>query len=150
MLVEFRKEKRELCVWTAYPPKRRPVSAVGGSGHERIKVPHDLAQLIVERDLGHQHGFWGCLAEGATFRSLVAGGRRRTQPGRAIIAAHVEEIDAAELAFHEHVARWLRGEPTPAGADLDDALAAWRALEEHEHLTVDFPIAPRNRVRPRR
>ena len=143
MRVEFQKRKRELCRWTAYPPKRRPVSAHGGSGHERIKLPHDLAQLIVERELGYRHGFWGSLADGATFRSLVPGGRRRTAQGRAIIAAHVAEIDEAEAAFHAHVRRWLLGEPTPAAAHLDEALRGWRALEEHQSLEVEFPLVGR-------
>ena len=150
MRVEFSKHKRELCWWTAYPRRRRPVSALGGSGTERIRVPHDLAQFVVERELGYRHGFWGSVADGATFRTLERGGRKRTPQGRALIAAHVEEIDEAELAFHGHVALWLRGEPTPAGAALDDALMRWQALREHESFALEFPLAPRSPSRPRR
>lgn len=154
MRVVFQKRKRNLCVWTAYPPKRRPVSAIGGGGlHGRI--PHDMAQLIVERGLGYRNGFWGCVADGASFRSLVKGGRKRTAPGVAVLAAHVEEIDAAEADFHLHVDLWRRGEETPVGSELADAEWAWRALAEHDSLELDFPVSSRVRGsghtrRPRR
>jgi hypothetical protein len=96
MRVVFAKAKRGLCVWTAYPPKRRPVTAGGGGSTGTCPLPHDLAQLVVERELGLEHGFWGCVAAGATFRTLVRGGRKRTRPGVEIILARVDEIDAAE------------------------------------------------------
>lgn len=140
MRVVFAREKRRLCRWTAYPPKRRPVSALGGSGWERIGLPHDLAQFVVERDLGYRHGFWGSLADGASFRTLVPGGRKRSPQGRAVIARHLEEIDEAELAFHRHVKLWLLGEPTPAADGLDEAQRRWSALKEHESLELDFSL----------
>jgi hypothetical protein len=145
MRVVFMKGKRELCTWTAYPPKRRPVTAVGGSGNGRCPIPHDLAQLVVERELGYRFGFWGCVAEGATFRTLVGGGRKRTRPGVEIIRAHVTEIDDAEHVFHRHVGQWLQGEETPARPALDEVLARWCALAEHESLEVEFPLTPRPR-----
>ena len=147
MRVVFEKRKRELCWWTAYPPKRRPVSAIGGTGHARIRIPHDLAQFVVERELGYRHGFWGCVADGASFRSLVQGGRKRTQPGKAIIANHVAEIDAAEHAFHHHIGLWLRREDTPALRALDEAFEAWTLLSEHGSFDLDFPLAPARTVR---
>ena len=101
--VVFQKHKRGLCTWTAYPPKRRPVSAGGGGSTGRNPLPHDLAQLVVERELGLPFGFWGAVAAGATFRTLVAGGRKRTRPGVEVIRAHVDEIDEAEHLFHRHV-----------------------------------------------
>lgn len=153
MLVVFTKHKRGLCSWTAHPPKRRPVSAGGGGSTGTCPLPHDLAQLVVERELGLDHGFWGCVAAGATFRTLVRGGRKRTRPGVEIIRAHVEEIDAAEHLFHGHVGRWLRGEDTPARAALDEALAAWQSIDEHGSIEMTFPIRSRqaaSRGRPRR
>ena len=41
-------------------------------------LPHDLAQLVAEADLGPEHGFWNLMANGARFRSLAGAGR----PGR--------------------------------------------------------------------
>lgn len=152
MRVVFQKHKRQLCTWTAYPPKRRPVSAHGGGGTGHCPLPHDLAQLVIERELGHRFGFWGCVADGATFRTLVRGGRRRTRPGVELIREHVDEIDEAEHVFHRVVGQWMRGEPTPADDALDDALVRWRALAEHESFEIDFPVSPRPRQtgRPRR
>lgn len=143
MRVIFEKRKRGLCVWTAFPPKRRAVSAGGGGSTGVNPLPHDLAQLVVERELGLEFGFWGCVAAGATFRTLVKGGRRRTRPGVEIIRTHVNEIDEAEHLFHRHVGFWLRGEETPARAALDEALRAWQAIDEHESIEVDFPLVSR-------
>jgi hypothetical protein len=145
MRVVFHKHKRGLCSWTAYPPKRRPVSAGGGGSTGHNPLPHDLGQLVVERELGLEFGFWGCVAAGASFRTLVRGGRRRTQPGVEVIRTHVSEIDAAEHDFHDHVGRWLRGEATPARAALDEALRAWQSIDEHESIEVDFPLVRADR-----
>lgn len=141
MRVVFTKHKRGLCTWTAHPPKRRPVSALGGGSTGKCPLPHDLAQLVVERELGLQYGFWGCVAAGATFRTLVAGGRKHTRPGVEIIRSHVSEIDEAEHLFHRHVGHWIYGEETPARAALDDALTAWRSIDEHGSIDVAFPLA---------
>lgn len=154
MRVVFQKGKRNLCIWTAYPPKRRPVSALGGGGLHGL-VPHDMAQLVIERRLGYRNGFWGCVADGASFRSLVKGGRKRTAPGVAVIAAHVEEIDAAEHDFHRHVELWRRGDDTPLKADLERVQQAWLNLADGGTMEIDFPVGPRvrrsaDKRRPRR
>lgn len=40
--------------------------------HDRVKfIPHDLAHLIVERELGLHRGFWGKVADGAMFDGMV-------------------------------------------------------------------------------
>lgn len=109
-------------------------------------MPHDLAQFIVERQLGYRHGFWGCVADGASFRTLVPGGRKRTRPGIAVLAAHVAEVEAAEHDFHRHVGLWLDHEPTPAQDSLDHALELWQGLAEHESFDLDFPPTARTRV----
>ena len=145
MRVVFEKGKRELCTWTAHPPKRRPVAALGGSGNGHCPLPHDLAQLVIERELGLRFGFWGCVADGASFRTLVGGGRKRSRPGVDIIRSHVTEIDEAEHLFHRHLGSWMRGEETPARAALDEALAQWRSITEHGSFEIDFPLAPRPR-----
>src|SRR5688500_15667644 len=99
-------------------------------------VPHDLATFVIEAELGISHGFWGCVAAGATFKSL---GRRRTEPGRAVIRRHAAELDEAEALVNEVYFAWRRGEATPAGPALDAALAAWSRLPEGGSLTFDWP-----------
>jgi hypothetical protein len=94
-------------------------------------VPHDLATFAVEQALGIERGFWGCVALGATFRSL---GRKRTEPGRAVIRRHAAELDEAERLVNEVFFAWRRGEPTPASDALDRTLAEWQALPEGGEL----------------
>lgn len=106
-------------------------------------LPHDLSTFVVEHALGVEHGFWGCISEGATFRSL---GRGRTQPGRAVIRAHGPDLDAAEILVNETCTRWRSGADTPVTAQLDEMLARWRQLEEHAELVVEWPEASPRRT----
>lgn len=105
-------------------------------------LPHDIATFVIEQALGLEHGFWGCVADGATFRSL---GHKPTEQGKAVIARHLAELDAAELRVNEIVSAWRRGEPTPASAALDDMLVRWRAIGEGEELVVEWVAAPPRR-----
>lgn len=98
-------------------------------------VPHDLATFVIEAELGIEHGFWGCVAAGATFTSL---GRKRTEPGRAVIRRHLTELDAAEAQVNEMYFAWRRGEATPVGPALDAVLADWRALPEGGSLVMEW------------
>lgn len=120
--------------WVADRGKRRIVP--GTVWRESQTLSHDLAGMVVEATLHLDWGFWACVAAGATFEST---GRRRTEPGRAVIRAHRRELDAAEHATHEHVTRWQLGAPTPAAAALDDMAGRWAALGEGEVLTVEWP-----------
>jgi len=134
MEVRFAKgAKGRTCGWVALRPPRTkvpgPTMAAGGD------VPHDLATFVVEQALGIERGFWGCVAEGATFRSL---GCKRTQPGRAVISRHKDELDRAEALVNDVYFAWRRGEPTAADAALDEALARWRALGEGEELVLEW------------
>ncbi|MGH7492114.1 MAG: hypothetical protein ACREOO_06925 [bacterium] len=113
-----------LCTWVAAPAKRKRIQGTTmASGRD---LPHDLAQFVVESTLGMQHGFWGLLANGATFKSVP--GRRRTQPGRQLIRAYREELDAAEHVVNAHVAAWRMGAPTPSAPALNAMYARWQAL----------------------
>ena len=78
-------------------------------------VPHDLSTFVIEAALEIEFGFWSCVAEGATFRSL---GRKRTEPGRAIIRRHRDELDEAERRVNEVYFAWRRGDATPASEAL--------------------------------
>ena len=98
-------------------------------------LPHDLFHFVIESELGIRYGFWGCVAAGATFRTT---GRKRTPQGIAVIRAHARELDESEARVNDAYARWRRGEPTPPGAALDRALAAWRRLGEGEELVLEW------------
>lgn len=136
MRVVFRKNDRGLCSWTAYPPKRRPISGIGGVAGRGL--PHDLAQFLVERELGHRYGFWGCLADGATFRSLVKSGRKRTRPGAAVIAEHVDDLDAAKADANLHVGIWRDGGATPLGPLLTEVRQRWLDLPSGGEMDLVF------------
>ena len=133
MVVTFRKVGRT-CAWTALrPPRTRvpgPCMAAGGD------LPHDLATFVIERGLGFEHGFWGCVAAGATFRSLD---RKRTPQGTAVIARPGAELDEAERRANEIHFAWRAGRPTPLDAELDAMLRRWRALEDGDALELEWP-----------
>src|SRR5215468_5096352 len=118
MQVGFSKlDNGRLCAWWAEPPKRRRFQ--GTTMAAGPSLPHDLAQFVVEATLAIRHGFWGLLANGATFRSV---GLRRTKPGQQLIAEHRAALEAAEHVVNAHVAAWRSGIPPPARPALDDML----------------------------
>jgi hypothetical protein len=90
-------------------------------------VPHDLSTFVIEDALGIEQGFRGCVAAGATFRTL---GRRRTPQGVDVIQRHRHDLDAAEALVNELYLAWRRGDPTGCDAELAQTLAEWRALPE--------------------
>jgi hypothetical protein len=102
----------------------------------RGDLPHDLTQLIVEATLGVNDGFWGCVAAGATFRST---GRKRTRPGKAVIAAHREGLAEAERMVGLHVFAWKNGKPTPTAEALTTFDELWRSLDDGGSLRVEWP-----------
>ena len=110
-------------------------------------VPHDVATFVIEEALGLQHGFWGCVAEGATFRSLR---RKRTEPGRAVIRRHLADLDQAEAQVNAMFFAWRQGVATPVSDPLDQALRAWREVPEGGELVRTWsPPAPRRHRRRR-
>jgi hypothetical protein len=132
MEVRFQKGKGgRTCSWEALRPKRvrvpGPTMAAGGD------IPHDLATFVIEDALGIRHGFWGCVADGATFRTL---GRKRTDPGKAVIRRHLTDLDEAEARVNEVYFTWRAGGATPADDALNEMLTRWRNLGEHEELVV--------------
>ena len=135
----YKGDDGRLCGWRAAPPKRRPFQGTTmASGRD---LPHDLAQFVVETTLGLQHGFWGLLARGATFKSVP--GRRRTKPGQQIIRAHREALDGVERLVNGHVTAWRTGAVTPAGPALEGMLARWQALRGGEELRLVWLTKPK-------
>jgi hypothetical protein len=140
MTVTFHRRGR-VCSWTALRPPRTVVP--GSAMAIGADIPHDLSTFVIEAALGIDHGFWGCVADGATFRSL---GRRRTPQGRAVITSRRAELDAAEVVVNGAYGAWRAGHPTEAAEALDEMLVRWRALSDGDDLVVEWPLAtPRRR-----
>jgi len=103
------------CRWDAVRGKRTrvpgPTMAAGRT------LPHDLSTFVVEAELGLPAGFWGCVAAGATFRSLP---RRRTEQGTLVIREHTADLDRAEAVVGAEVGAWQRGEQPRTAPALDD------------------------------
>jgi len=110
MIVTFRRVGR-VCAWSALRPPRTvvpgPSMAAGGD------LPHDLYTFVIEQALGIEHGFWGCVADGATFKTL---GRKRTPQGREVISRHLRDLDESEFRVNDIYFAWKTGTPTPLDA----------------------------------
>lgn len=100
-------------------------------------MPHDLATFVIERELGIEHGFWGCVAEGATFRTL---GRKRTERGLDVIRRRKPELDEAEARVNEIYFAWRQGSPTPVDDALERTLVEWRSLPEGGELVREWNL----------
>ena len=99
-------------------------------------MPHDLTQLVVEAAVGLSYGFWGCVAAGATFKST---GRKRTKPGRAIIAQHQEDLRRTEIITGEQVKLWKAGQETSVARALSRMEDLWNRLGQEDERVVDWP-----------
>lgn len=102
-----------------------------------VDLPHDLYTFVIEDALGLDRGFWGCVAAGATFKTL---GRKQTPQGRAVIARHLDELDAAEARVNEIYFAWKVGTPTELDAELDAMLVRWRAVPDGGDLPLTWRI----------
>jgi hypothetical protein len=136
MQVEFyRDDEARVTGWDAVRGKRTripgTIMALG-----RGDISHDLAQYVVEAASGYQHGFWGLLAKGATFRST---GRKRTRPGRALIVEHRKELCDSEALAGLHTAAWRAGEQTSVTAALTRAAEQFQSLEPGQRLHYEWP-----------
>ena len=146
MRVEFTKvdnNGRAACRWDAVRGKRTQVPGTHMAAGKDI--PHDLAQYVIEAAAGYRNGFWDLVAKGATFKST---GRRRTKPGRAVIAEHRQELAGSEQLAGLHLALWKARHADPVSTALDRSLAQWRALQADEHLIFDWPSAEGRIERP--
>jgi hypothetical protein len=101
-------------------------------------IPHDLAQYVIEAAAQYPNGFWGLVAKGATFKST---GRRRTKPGRAVIATHRQDLIGSEQLAGLHAGLWKAGHTGAVATALDRAAAQWRALEPDQRLVFQWPCA---------
>jgi hypothetical protein len=139
MHVEFYKGEnkgRTVAGWDATRGKRTRVPGTCMAAGKTI--PHDLAQYVIEASAGYRNGFWDLVARGATFKST---GRRRTKPGRAVIAAHRGELAGAEQLAGLHMAIWKARRPSPVSDNLDRALDQWNELLPSQRLLFAWPSA---------
>jgi hypothetical protein len=139
--VTFRKLELGQCYWEAVRAKRTRVPGCQMGGAVRAgQLPHDLAQFVVEAGLGLRHGFWGLVADGATFKSMD---KRRTREGRAVIAAHRAELNAAEARVNAEVSVLESGGASPLRREWDRVAALWAALPEGGTLELVWPLPSR-------
>src|SRR5438105_266747 len=104
MMVTFRKAAGGQCAWEALRGQRTRVPETAMGGHVGDNdLPHDLAQFVAEVALGLRYGFWGLVDAGATFKTT---GRKRTKPGRRIIAEHRADLAAAEHRVNMEIDAW--------------------------------------------
>ena len=137
----FRKAASGQCDWEAVRARRTRVPGCQMGGRVREgHLPHDLAQFVIEAGLGLRYGFWGLVADGATFASMR---KRRTRPGRAVIAAHRTELDAAEARVHAEARILETGGDSPLRAEWDAMVARWAALPVGGTLELTWPLPSR-------
>lgn len=110
-------------------------------------LPHDLYTFVIEDALDIEDGFWGCVAAGATFKTL---GRKRTPQGTAVITRHLTDLDAAEARVNEIYFAWRAGRPTELSDALDSMMAGWQALTERDELELRWRIQRSPARRPAR
>ena len=99
-------------------------------------LPHDLGQYVIEAATGFPNGFWGLLAKGATYKTT---GRKRTRPGRAVIAAHRDELLESEQLAARHLTQWHAGETTPVTEALDQVHRQWLGLRLDQRIVFVWP-----------
>lgn len=166
MQVEIRKTSR----WHEIAVQRSDGVALALRSPDRKFSPsHDLVHLVVERALGLDGGFWGCVAKGAKFPGMeVTAGRQRPQAearSQMLIKENKAKLNETEVfvgVFQEALLE-EGGEVTPRRNErLMRALAArgrkltpeavatiwkdliemrrlWEALGEGENLRVYWP-----------
>jgi hypothetical protein len=134
--VEFwRDDEAKVTGWDVFLAGRRPVrGSVMALG--RGISSHDLDQYVVEAATRYRNGFWGLVAQGATFRSMH---KTVTKPGRAIIVRHRRELTYSERLAATHVAAWRCQQETTVTIALDMASAQFRRLGASDRLIFEWP-----------
>jgi hypothetical protein len=56
-----------------------------------------------------------------------------------VISANRQHLAQAEVTVADHMARWKRGEPTPAAPHRRDVERRWTALGDAENLVIEWP-----------
>lgn len=141
--------------------------------HDRPKIiPHDLAHLIVERELGLSSGFWGKVANGAMFDGMkILRGRQKPDArkhSRVVIkdegkqlATQAEVLVEAmvRIAFSNAnpeaelsemwvppkggIIKWTPDLLSKICADLQEASKQWLDLQLDDSFEYFWPVAKR-------
>jgi hypothetical protein len=73
---------------------------IKGVGYN-FAIPHDIAHFVVEKALHLRHGFWGSVADGAVFSTMIhAGGRRKpkaAERSKELLKANARQLNEAEV-----------------------------------------------------
>jgi hypothetical protein len=137
-----KRDERDFPNWVAHIGKRRIEGSHAGSDPRHL--PHDIVTLVVERELGIRDGFFGTVAAGGLFKSMVG----IQKPSRRTAIRHNRAaIDAAEHIVNGQWTAWLKGESPACAAALDDAYRRWMAVEPGACLTLDFLTMPAHPAR---
>lgn len=174
MRIEFRKGEDRRYRSLLHRPDGVDVCLDGGAynrvGGRAGEVPHDIAHLVVEDELGLRAGVWGVLVAGGMFgHATVVAGRRAphaTKRGRDVIARAGDHIMQAEIltravcdlsaadadadpgAIRRAVGeRWwtdavTRGALDRAHTRLRDAAERWADLATDEALAASWRLPP--------
>ena len=138
MRVEFwRDDEARVSGWDVYLPGRRPVRG-GVMALGRGLTSHDLTQFVIEAATGYDHGFWGLISQGATFRTMH---KVVTKPGRAVIVRHRRSLEDSEHLAGVHVGDWRSGLRTPVTLLLTRAAQQFQALGPADRLVFEWPSA---------
>ena len=119
------------------------VELEGGSynrvGGPRREVPHDLAHLVIEDELGLEFGVWGVLAKGGLFRlARVVGGRQpphAAERSRKVLREAGDRLMQAEMLTGAICRRAESGAPTAAQVRGDVGERWWSPAVTDDALT---------------
>lgn len=126
-------------------------------------LPHDLAHYVVERELGLQRGFWGCVAAGALFPGIKVISGRRPAHGAARSQAVIREagqqgtvaevlvgvlltiaqegLDNNWPAARAVLSRaWRPGKPSRGSLEADEVQRVCAALREAQQRWQALPV----------
>lgn len=128
-----------------------------------LKIPHDMAHYVVEREMNFDRGFWGSIAAGAIFSTVqVVSGRQpphAAERSAALIKDSYKQQAAAELyvAVMQGITRegkeqdyrfvcssldeiWRPFRWPRPHVSAEDALRVCRALREAEESWAALPV----------
>jgi len=158
---------------------RRPdgvVVRLKGGSYNRLDppLPHDVAHLVVEDELGLEHGVWGVIAAGGLFpQCAVVSGRRRphaAERARSVVKEAAADLTQAEIVvgavcrlavarrdpddrlIGRLTGRWRPESLTPAAVErarvrMQDAAVRWQAVPVGGELVLAWDSGPRRRSR---